>query len=267
MPDTILSWNDLTPGVSRHCWIQPAAASGYLNTWCYRCVETAVNQPWDRDVAPRLLHPAEMKVWWCQPSDAARRRWLRGRLAAKDAVRRVILKRTREAVAMGTLAILPGPLGQPRVSGVARIPPSLHVSVSIAHCGALSAAIAAIAPRGSEIGLDIASRTDNHEGLAEGGFAASEIALLPEAPPWERNRRLLQMWCAKEAAGKALGTGLHGDPLNFIVVKNDASRNSILVEPRFAMPSDSDARLPPMSAAVGGDDTLVFAVATGERLP
>lgn len=262
-----LSWNDAAPGVSRRCWPPPAAASGYLNSWCYQCVETAAGQPWDREAAPRLLHPAEIKVWQGQPSDTARRRWLRGRLAAKDAVRRVLLKRTGEAVAMGTLAILPDPLGQPRVSGVSRIPPSLHVSVSIAHCGPVSAAIAAIAPYVQEVGLDIASLADDHEGLAEGGFAASEIALLPDAPRGERDRRLLQMWCAKEAAGKSLGTGLQGDPLNFVVARHDTSRNSILVEPRSARPSFSSLPPPPIPVMVGTDDTLVFAVAAGERIP
>lgn len=268
MHSTGIGWNHTTPGVIRRCWPQPSAISGHRNSWCYQCTETNEAQPWDWHAAPRLLHPHEVRVWWRQPSDAARRRWLRGRLAAKDAVRQVILDHTGEVVTMETVAVLPDPQGQPRVDNVPNIPTALHVSVSISHCGATSAAIAAVTPRENGIGLDIASRADNHEGLAEGGFSASEIALLPGDCRPERDRWLLHMWCAKEAAGKAMGSGLHGDPMNFIVIHLDASRNTILVQPRLGTPAGADASSPrPIPVAIGGDGTAVFAVAGGPRLP
>jgi 4'-phosphopantetheinyl transferase len=88
---------------------------------------------------------------------------------------------------------------------------SLHFNLS--HCDDL--ALIAVSPDGP-VGIDVES-IHRAPDLLEcvGTFChPEEIALLPDQLP-ARARRLLEIWCAKEALLKAIGTGLSQAPDEF----------------------------------------------------
>ena len=59
------------------------------------------------------------------------------------------------------------------------------------------------------------------EGFAAFGFAVDELRLLPEG---DRDEWLTRFWSAKEAVGKARGTGLAGNPKGLAVTAVDGER-------------------------------------------
>jgi phosphopantetheinyl transferase len=231
--------------------------------WCCQCIEEADDAAWDEAAAPYILREQEWLIWHRLPHEASRRRWMRGRVAAKDAVRLLVLERYRLASPLEVLSILPDEHGQPRVSCSALPDAGAGICVSISHCGNASVALATERSefcRG--VGIDVASRTDNHDGLAEGGFASTETSLLEECPAPERHDWLLRLWCAKEAVGKALGVGLMGDPLNYVVERISRTRQCVEIEANVPrLPGAAPDKPVRMTAHVGCDRGLAFAVA------
>lgn len=98
--------------------------------------------------------------------------------------------------------VLADPGGPPRIE----TPRGDRLSASISHSG--GAAVAVTASPGLAVGIDLEPR-------ARGGPALRDPALAFGPDEAEAVARLgpLRAWCAKEAAGKALGTGLTGAPL------------------------------------------------------
>ncbi|AOS64465.1 type I polyketide synthase [Actinoalloteichus hymeniacidonis] len=162
----------------------------------------------------------------------ARRHWLLGRLAAKDAVR-ALLWEGPGAIASprrdfrelpGETGLYPAELriyhdaaGRPRVTGLhGRVLPEL--SISLAHSGTVAVAIAV--PGSGGVGIDVekvAPRTPETIELAldasERGLLADLVGLTGESTDlW-----FARFWTAKEAAGKAEGIGLAGGPRRFSV--------------------------------------------------
>lgn len=104
--------------------------------------------------------------------------------------------------------ILIDPSGKPRLGNPHD---SLHFNLS--HCDDL--ALLAVSTDGP-VGIDIESidRAPDLLGCVETFCHPEEIAMLPDEPP-ARARRLLEIWCAKEALLKALGSGLSQAPDEF----------------------------------------------------
>jgi phosphopantetheinyl transferase len=237
---------------------------GRVHGWCCQCVEEDAAEAWDEAAAPYILRELEWRIWHRLPRASVRRRWMRGRVAAKDAVRLLVLERYHLAASLEVLSILPDECGQPGVSCSALPDRGVGICVSISHCGNTSVALATERSefcRG--VGIDMASLTDSHDGLAEGGFASAETALLDDCPAPERNDWLLRLWCAKEAAGKALGVGLQGNPLNFVVSQINRARKTVEVEAKTDPPSSEPSAHPVrMTAHVGCDRGMALAVAS-----
>ncbi|MEI6219317.1 MAG: 4'-phosphopantetheinyl transferase superfamily protein [bacterium] len=248
-------------GMIRFSWRQPASAMAPAQSWCCQCVDEGQDQ-WDKAVAPYILLEQEWIIWNRISHIAVRRRWLRGRVAAKDAMRLLLWHRHGIAAPLEAICVLPDEFGRPLVSCPAMPGVNKGVSVSISHCNNRSVALAIECSAScSSVGLDVASRTDNHEGLAEGGFAAGETALLDDCPASERSDWLLYLWCAKEAACKALGVGLMGNPLNFAVKRVNRQQLTVEVEASPALKLPATQNSPPQIAAhVGRDPGVVFAV-------
>lgn len=257
-----------TAGIVRRPWRRAAHVPGRVQGWCCQCIEEEADDAWDEAVAPYILREPEWRIWHRLPRAAARRRWMRGRVAAKDAVRLLVLERYRLAAPLEVLIILPDEHRQPRVSCSALPDAGAGICVSISHCGNTSVALATERSefcRG--VGIDVVSQTDNHDGLAEGGFASAETSLLDDYPTPERSDWLLRLWCAKEAAGKALGVGLQGNPLNFVVSQINRVRQTVEVESQSAPPpGDPPAHPTRVTARVGCDRGMAFAVAKLEGL-
>ena len=250
------------PGLVRRTWMRPARNGGGAQAWCCECVEEDLVHAWDQAAMPFVLRESEWRTCRSLPRAASRRRWLRGRLAAKDAVRCLMLERYGLVASLETIGVLPDDLGQPRVSCASLPGGGGEILVSISHCGNSSVALAAERSASClAVGIDVALQAGDHEGLAEGGFAPHETALLEEWPAPLRADWLLRLWCAKEAAGKALGVGLMGNPLNYIVYRVNRARQTVEVEANFRGGStallDNRARV---TAHVGADRGMAFAV-------
>ncbi|WP_394940523.1 beta-ketoacyl synthase N-terminal-like domain-containing protein [Psychromicrobium sp. YIM B11713] len=152
-----------------------------------------------------------------------RRQRLLGKIAAKDAVRLQIWRSEPDRpifpaeVGIGHLDS-----GQPFVAGVhgASLP---ELAVSIAHSHDIGVAIAAPGPE-HPVGIDIESIEERTGSLEAVVFGEAEQGLLDRlraaagADVFEARAWFTRFWSAKEAVGKALGTGLAGRPRQIEVV-------------------------------------------------
>jgi phosphopantetheinyl transferase len=143
-----------------------------------------------------------------------RAQWLNGRVAAKDAVRRVLFEHGADAVFPIEVGIRSEPSGRPVVEGCL----GADVRVSIAHTGDHAFALAAV---GRDPGIDAEPVEPRSDGFAAFACGPAELALLPEG---DRDEWLTRFWCAKEALGKARGTGLAGRPRALAVTAVDGER-------------------------------------------
>jgi phosphopantetheinyl transferase len=136
----------------------------------------------------------------------ARRGWLLGRIAIKDAVRLHRWHRGEGELFPVEVEVHNEPSGQPVVGG------GLHVSV--AHKDDLAVALVGERPVGIDIER-IAPRTDAFAGIA---YTARELALGDGSDEWKT-----RLWAAKEAAAKARGTGIT-DPKRWEVTARNGDR-------------------------------------------
>jgi phosphopantetheinyl transferase len=144
--------------------------------------------------------------------------WLRGRIAAKDAVRRLLFESGHAGVYPGEVGITSDADGRPIVTTST----GRDIRVSLAHKGNLAVAIAA---EGGTPGIDVERIEDRGDGFSALAFHDHELALLP---PNDRAAWLTRLWCAKEAYGKSRGTGLGGNPKSLTVHRLEGER--LLVE-------------------------------------
>jgi phosphopantetheinyl transferase len=161
---------------------------------------------WVRTTLRCLLGAEEHQLFEQAGFGAARRdEWLLGRIAAKDAVRAYVRTRTGKTIAPAEITVVNDPEGRPHVRFLVPVgidPPNL----SIAHSG--GRAVAAVAEAGEGIGIDIepADRVDKVDPAFWSTLLGAELsARLPEA---DRDLWRLRLWCAREAAAKAMGRGL-----------------------------------------------------------
>ncbi|MEU6081378.1 beta-ketoacyl synthase N-terminal-like domain-containing protein [Streptomyces sp. NPDC047108] len=154
-----------------------------------------------------------------------RRQWLLGRIAVKDAVRRLLWDLGEGPVFPAEIRVSNDESGAPRVTGVhgRSLPP---LEVTLAHSAEAGVALvrphrpgASGAPSGTGIDIEqIAERPPETRevalGPAERDLLAEQCAASgePEAVWFTR------FWAAKEAVAKAAGTGLRGRPRDFAVV-------------------------------------------------
>lgn len=127
--------------------------------------------------------------------------WMYGRIAAKDAVRRHLFQAGAGEVFPLEIGIASEASGRPRVTGRGE-----GLRVSIAHKPGIAVALAVAE---GDPGVDVEEVVPRGDGFAALAFGPEEVALLPGG---DRDEWLTRFWCAKEAAGKARGTGLGGDP-------------------------------------------------------
>jgi phosphopantetheinyl transferase/acyl carrier protein len=186
-------------------------------------------------LADLILSSGERHQWMSMHAvDKRRHEWLLGRCAAKDAVRRLLAKYSAEysnvQLSPREIEIVPDSYGCPRVEGAA-IAPEVRPALSIAHSQGVAVALAALDP-GLIVGIDLESlsrRRENYEAIA---FHPDERSLL-ETLPWDlREEWALRMWCAKEAAGKALGRGLSAGLLAFHITRLETAGGGIELQLR-----------------------------------
>jgi acyl transferase domain-containing protein/phosphopantetheinyl transferase len=189
---------------------------------------------WERVWASRVLGRRERELFagLRLPQDR-RLEWLGARTAAKEALAELWRATGGPELLPADIEILPGPEGRPLVSspGVAqlgRVP-----LVSLAHAQGQAVALAALAPpdSGAALGIDVEHLSARPPGFAEAALGPGERQLLDDLRREPRDEWLLRLWCAKEAAGKAVGSGMApGRPEAPVTLSVNSEREAVLVE-------------------------------------
>jgi len=165
----------------------------------------------------RFLSCAEVEAAGGIAQVMRRRDWLIGRIAAKDAIRRYLFERGTESLFPVEIAIGNDAAGRPHAKG----PWSQDLRISLAHKDGIACAIVA---EGHDPGIDVEKIDTRGEGFAKLAFTAEELVRLPEG---DRDEWRTRLWAAKEAAGKAAGTGMQGDPRKLVLTQVDGERMRI----------------------------------------
>jgi phosphopantetheinyl transferase len=157
-----------------------------------------------------MLNRTERKYWYGISERGPRRiEWLMGRIAAKDAVRQWAAESLNLSLAPVDVEIRQTHKGKPFAvcRYVKQDIPDLSISHSEGH------AIAVLAEPGHSIGIDyLRMEKVDTQGLPEVAFDTQELAHLDAVEPSLREKAIITLWCIKEAAAKAAGTGFSGRP-------------------------------------------------------
>ncbi|MEK6675816.1 MAG: beta-ketoacyl synthase N-terminal-like domain-containing protein [Planctomycetota bacterium] len=184
---------------------------------------------WLKVLAYQILSRREREFWHTSTmTDQRRLQWLIGRAAAKEAVRQLLKRQHGIMLCPADIEIDTTPEGKPIAKkGLAGFekPPA----ISIAHTGETAVAIAVEAMEGLEVGIDIERLRPVDEDFLSASFGEEEQLVLSSVSDAERRELVIRLWCAKEAAGKALGTGLRGDPTSFEIRSYDPETGSVEV--------------------------------------
>jgi 4'-phosphopantetheinyl transferase EntD len=161
-------------------------------------------------LARHYLHTDEMPVYLDKAVQAPRQlQWLLGRIAAKDAARSWQRQHGGAPLHPAAFAIVSDSLGQPLLR---HWPAQTSVPyISIAHSGEQAIAAA----HHSAVGIDIERIVEHDAAFLSSIAAPAEAALLEGVPADEHAAWVTRLWCAKEALGKALGTGVRDSPRHY----------------------------------------------------
>ena len=213
----------------------------------------------------QLILGRRERAQWREFKAAVRRRseWLIGRLVIKDAVRLLIRERLSLAVCPADIEVIPDEHGRPCVEGAwaARLGSPLKVSLS--HSGGVAAAL--VSDGGAlGVGLDIEDSGRRTGFLEKAAFTDAERGLLETLAGSGGGDWMLRFWCAKEAASKAIGRGMNGNPRKFVIEQVDAGTGGMEVSlnGHGDHPSPATLRIP---ARTSRDGTLVVATALHEQ--
>jgi acyl transferase domain-containing protein len=165
-------------------------------------------------LARRFLGEAE-RAEYDKQGPRKQRAWLAGRIAAKDAVRDLLWREGHGPLFPVEVTIETTDSGRPRV----RAPSTREVHVSIAHKDEIAVAIAST---NGEVGVDVERIEPRPDGFVELAFSDEEVKMIGTGPG--RAEGITRLWVAKEAAAKAAGTGLQGDPKRFRVTDRAGDR-------------------------------------------
>ncbi|MEU9799256.1 beta-ketoacyl synthase N-terminal-like domain-containing protein [Streptomyces sp. NPDC051000] len=166
----------------------------------------------------RYLGAAERAVYEGR-SPRVRAAWLLGRIAAKDALRNLLWDGGAGAVFPVEVPVGNDPSGRPVPEG----PLVAGVHLSIAHKDRLAVALA---HRTRPVGVDVETVTTDPDALLRIALGPGERALAERLAAVDGTTlpgALTTLWCAKEAAAKAEGTGLAGRPRDWRVTGDPGS--------------------------------------------
>jgi acyl transferase domain-containing protein/phosphopantetheinyl transferase len=210
---------------------------------------------WRRVLSNTVLSAEERLEWKALSLPQPRRdEWLIGRIAIKEAARAWIESTHGVRLLPADIVVRVAAGGKPYISGEGLESFGEMPEVSMAHVA--SEAVAIAAPPGTPVGIDLDTpgriATDD---LLAAGFSASEQAILMDSDT-AAPLRVLQAWCAKEAAAKCLGTGLNGQPKLFVVSALDDQHGWS----RVVVPGDIA-----LSVSLAVDDQSILAVAYADQ--
>ena len=180
---------------------------------------------WENLGAHLLLSQRELDEYHAMKDGPRRTEWIFGRAAAKDAVRAWLKRHHGMDVYPADVEIHSDGHGRPYADGpwVRRIDEAPRLS--IAHKGAFAVAAAG---RGV-LGVDLETIESRDAGFDAVAFDDDERRLLERLEGTHRDEWVTRAWCAKEAAGKAMGVGLADGPATMVVRELDPLAGAILV--------------------------------------
>lgn len=190
---------------------------------------------WKPVWASRVLGRRERERFACLGVPEERQlEWLGARTAAKEAVADLLRSAHGLDLLPAEIEILPGADGAPVVDAPGLEPLEVAPVVSLAHAQGEAVALAALVPKAAEaaaVGVDIEHLRPLSPALAEAALRDDERGLLEKLPSELSEEWLLRCWCAKEAAGKAVGSGLApGRPEAPALVSIDRDGGRVVVD-------------------------------------
>ncbi len=190
---------------------------------------TAHRELWLKALAAVVLTHVEREDFLRMGGVPARKlEWLLGRTAAKESIRRLLLRDYNLYVPSADIAIWKDDLGKPHPVGDWQGQVSVAPDLSIAHTGGLI--LGATLARG-RIGLDVESASrDLTEDFLRGAFTLEEQELATRSG--DGPTAILRFWCAKEAISKALGTGIRFAPTDLRIRTADPATGMLAMELR-----------------------------------
>lgn len=196
-------------------WLEPPADMG---------------RPVWRDVLEQVQLSPEERAGCVRPTGPEERRTLRlwGRIAAKEAARRLWLAEGAQAIYPADLTIEPDANGRPLLHS--RLEPGRQglPAVSIAHTPSVAVALAAGTPN-ARVGIDVERVVERSESFERIAFTPRERELLDRLGAADRPAWGARLWCAKEAAAKATGLGLISGPPSVEIVDIDPEAGGMRV--------------------------------------
>ncbi|MFD6469416.1 type I polyketide synthase [Streptomyces goshikiensis] len=185
--------------------------------WCL--ARRRWTDPASQELVMRRYLGAAERAAYERLSPRARAPWLLGRIAAKDALRQLLWDGGAGPVFPVEVQIGNDPAGRPVVGGAQ----AAGVRLSIAHKDRLAVAIA---HPGRRVGIDVEPVTADPGALIRVALTPDELRLAEELAARDATGLpavLTALWCAKEAAAKAHGTGLGGRPREWRVTDDPGS--------------------------------------------
>jgi phosphopantetheinyl transferase len=157
--------------------------------------------------------------------------WLAARTAAKECVAELLRAAHGLELLPADIEILPDDRGVPVVVAPALEGLGEPPAVSLTHAqGQAAALVTLVPPGGGGAGIDIEHLVPRPQGFAQAALVEAELRLLERLPADDSEEWLLRLWCAREAAGKAVGAGLAGGANAPRVSAIDARREAVLLD-------------------------------------
>lgn len=190
--------------------------------WCL--ARRRWTDPASQELVMRRYLGAAERAAYERLSPRARAPWLLGRIAAKDALRRLLWDGGAGPVFPAEVPIGNDPAGRPLAEG----PLTRGFRLSIAHKDRIAVALA---HPGRAVGIDVEQVTADPDALVRIALGPEELRLAERLAACEGTglpAALTALWCAKEAAAKAEGSGLGGRPRDWRVAE-DPDSGALLV--------------------------------------
>ncbi|MFF3323634.1 beta-ketoacyl synthase N-terminal-like domain-containing protein [Streptomyces sp. NPDC002889] len=172
--------------------------------WCL--ARRRWTDPASQELVMRRYLGAAERAAYEQRAPRARAAWLLGRIAAKDAVRQLLWDRGAGPLFPVEFTVGNDEAGRPHPEG----PLTAGLRMSLAHKDRLAVAYAHPT---HAVGIDIETVTEDPAALSRVALTADERRLAEQIAARDGHgeaHALTTLWCAKEAAAKAEGTGLGG---------------------------------------------------------
>lgn len=200
-------------GIASAVWLEPPGDMG---------------RPVWRDVLEQTqLGPIERAAYLAHPGpDLRRTHRLWGRIAAKEAARRIWVEQGGPPVYPADLAIEPDTQGKPWLRSLAEPGRPDLPAVSIGHADGVAVALAAVDPD-ARIGVDVEPIVERSAGFEALAFTPDERSQLDRFAAADRAEWASRFWCAKEALAKSTGLGLVDGPAGVQVVGFDPEGGTI----------------------------------------